>query len=235
MVWVGWRSGEGDGGGGHASTAMATAVRTTSTSGVDGPAWRNQCRTAARSAALTTPASSSGSRSASPARCERRSPPPVPARRRLGPSGTRRGAPARRPPGRGTRPASPSGSPSWPAGPYRPATTSTRASASDSPAGRSARSAARRAPRRVVGQTIAASLLGEVVVERPGRHPDDLGDLGNPDFGQALRLGQLEGSERQVEAGLFLLPVPPAHGRRPRSGGCGRHGLTITKLCVSRN
>ena len=48
-------------------TGMATAVRTTSASDADGPAWRNQCRTAARSAAATTPASSSGLRSLSAA------------------------------------------------------------------------------------------------------------------------------------------------------------------------
>ena len=63
-------------------------------------------------------------------------------------------------------------------------------------------------------------LAREVVVERPGRHPDGLGDLRDPHLGQALRLGQLERGQRQVEAGLLLLQVPAAHRRRSRSGGC---------------
>ena len=58
-------------------------------------------------------------------------------------------------------------------------------------------------------------LAREVVVERPGRHPDYSGNLGDPDLGQAFRLGQLESSERKVETGLLLLPVPPPHCRRP--------------------
>ena len=45
--------------------ARATAARTTSTSGADGLTWRIQCKMAARSAAVTMPANSSGSRSLS--------------------------------------------------------------------------------------------------------------------------------------------------------------------------
>jgi hypothetical protein len=141
-------------------TAMATAVRITPATGVSG-CWRNQCNRAARSAARTTPASSSGSRSLSAA----------PVRRAISPASCCSTAPwafRYSPCNDGSVPTMArkpsiqlSGSPSWPRGPYRPATTSTRASASGSPAGRAARSAAILAPRKVVGKTIAASLLGK--------------------------------------------------------------------------
>ena len=142
-------------------TAMRRAWRTSSTSGVGGLPWRNQCKTAARSAATTTPATSSGSRSPSAA--------PVRAGDHLGqrPLAGGLGLEVLAVQGRlgghqGAEPVQPSLGQTFLAGrPVQAGDHLDRASASGSPAGRSSRSVASRTPRRVVGHTIAASLLAK--------------------------------------------------------------------------